>query len=205
MMNIADRKQATAPADAQRWLESFETALQAQDAAAVTALFLTDGLWRDVLAFTWTIQTMSGRPAIKAMLRETLALTKPKFHIPSKRTPPRWIIRAGTEAIEALFDFETAFGPANGVVRLVPDPQAPSQLRIWTLNTNLHELRGHEEEFKRRAPPDRARVTSAPTTGVTASPKRAPMPPTIPQSSLLAAARPAFPSLRACNSLGSTR
>ena len=158
MMNIADRKQATAPADAQRWLESFETALQAQDAAAVTALFLTDGLWRDVLAFTWTIQTMSGRPAIKAMLRETLARTKPKhFHIPSKRTPPRWIIRAGTEAIEALFDFETAFGPANGVVRLVPDPQAPSQLRIWTLNTNLHELRGHEEEFKRRAPPNSTR------------------------------------------------
>ncbi|HSJ40862.1 MAG TPA: monooxygenase, partial [Xanthobacteraceae bacterium] len=65
--------------------------------------------------------------------------------------------RAGTETIEALFDFETAFGPANGVVRLVPDPQAPSQLRAWTLNTNLHELRGHEEEFKRRAPPDSTR------------------------------------------------
>jgi hypothetical protein len=117
MMNIADRKQATALADAQYWLESFETALQAQDAAAVTALFLTEGLWRDVLAFTWTIQTMSGRPAIEAMLRETLVRTRPKnFHIPSKRTPPRWIIRAGTEAIEALFDFDTAFGPANGAL-----------------------------------------------------------------------------------------
>ena len=56
-----------------------------------------------------------------------------------------------------LFDFETAFGPANGVVRLMPDPQTPSQLRAWTLNTNLHELRGHEEEFKRRAPPDSTR------------------------------------------------
>ena len=32
MMNVAERKQATAPADAQRWLESFEAALQAQDA-----------------------------------------------------------------------------------------------------------------------------------------------------------------------------
>ena len=121
-------------------------------------LFLADGLWRDVLAFTWTIQTMAGRQAIAAMLQETLARTKPgQFHISSKRTPPRWVTRAGTEAIEVLFDFETAFGPANGVVRLVPDPQAPSQLRAWTLNTNLHELRGHEEEFKRRAPPDSTR------------------------------------------------
>jgi len=61
MMNIAERKQATAPADAQRWLESFEAALQARDPAAAAELFLPDGLWRDVLAFTWTIQTLSGR------------------------------------------------------------------------------------------------------------------------------------------------
>ena len=158
MMTIADRKQATAPADAQRWLEQFGAALQANDAKTVADFFLADGLWRDVLAFTWTIQTMAGRRAIAAMLQETLARTQPRqFHISSKRTPPRWVTRAGTEAIEVLFDFETAFGPANGVVRLVPDPQAPSQLRAWTLNTNLHELRGHEEEFKRRAPPDSTR------------------------------------------------
>ena len=103
MMNIAERKQATAPADAQRWLESLEAALQAQDTAAAAELFLPDGLWRDVLAFTWTIQTLSGRPAIEAMLRETLARTKPRhFHFPAKRTSPRWLARAGTEAIEAL-------------------------------------------------------------------------------------------------------
>ena len=40
-------------------------------------LFHADGLWRDVLAFTWTIQTMSGRAAIDATLRETLARTTP--------------------------------------------------------------------------------------------------------------------------------
>jgi len=73
MMNVAERKQATAPADAQRWLESFDAALQAQDTTAAAELFLPDGLWRDVLAFTWTIETMSGRAAIAATLRETLA------------------------------------------------------------------------------------------------------------------------------------
>jgi putative flavoprotein involved in K+ transport len=158
MMNIAERKRVTAPAEAQDWLARFEAALQAQDASAAAALFLADGLWRDVLAFTWNIQTMAGRAAIAATLRETLARTKPaNFRIPAKRTPPHWVSRAGTETIETIFEFETAFGPANGVVRLVADPSAPSRLRAWTLNTNLHELKGHEEAFKRRAPPDSTR------------------------------------------------
>ena len=84
-------------------------------------------------------------------MHETLARTKPaNFRIPPSRTPPRWVSRAGTECIEALFEFETAVGPCAGVVRLVPDPQAPGQLRAWTLTTNLQEMRGHEETFRRR-------------------------------------------------------
>src|SRR6185437_12151833 len=128
------------------------------DAHVAADLFLADGLWRDVLAFTWTIETMSGRSAIETMLGQTLARAKPvKFHIPPKRTPPRWVSRAGTESIETIFEFETAFGPAHGIVRLVPDPQTPSRLRAWTLLTTLQELRGHEEAFKRRAPEDSTR------------------------------------------------
>jgi putative flavoprotein involved in K+ transport len=150
MMNIADRKQATAQADAQRWLDAFDAALQARDVSAAAALFIDDGLWRDVLAFTWTIQTMTGRRAIEAALRETIVRTKPaNFHIPEGRTPPRWVSRAGTECIEAIVEFETAFGPCHGILRLVPDAQ--SRLRAWTLITNLQELRGYEEALKRRA------------------------------------------------------
>jgi len=156
MMNVAERKQATAPAEAQRWLESFEAALAARDATAAAALFLEDGLWRDILAFTWTIRTMAGRPAIETALRETLVRAQAtKFHIPDKRTPPRWISRAGDECIEALFEFETAFGPCAGALRLKADSQG--RLRAWTLNTNLQELRGHEDEFKRRGEPDSTR------------------------------------------------
>lgn len=156
MMNVAERKQATAPAEAQRWLASFEAALSAQDAAAAAALFLDDGLWRDVLAFTWTIRTMAGRPEIEAILRETLSRAQAgNFHVPDKRTPPRWISRAGDENIETLFEFDSAFGPGAGVLRLRPDSEG--KLRAWTLNTNLQELRGYEEEFKRRGEPDSTR------------------------------------------------
>ena len=156
MTLVEDRPRLTPQAEAEGWLAAFEAALQSRDAAAAAALFLADGLWRDVLAFTWNIQTMAGRAAIEAMLRQTLARTKPaNFRIPPKRTPPRRVSRAGTECIEAIFEFATAFGPANGILRLVPDSQG--RLRAWTLNTNLHELRGHEEEFKRRAEPNSTR------------------------------------------------
>ncbi len=157
MMNVADRKQATASAEAQGWLDKFAAALQARDADAAAALFLEDGLWRDLLAFTWTIQTMAGRAAIKKTLAETLARVKPMIvRLPAQRTPPRWVSRAGTDAIEIIFEFDTALGPCEGAVRLVPDPKS-AKLRAWTMNTNLNELRGYEEEFKRRPPPDSTR------------------------------------------------
>jgi hypothetical protein len=142
-MNVAEGTRVTAPQAAQRWLESFEAALCADDTAAAAALFLPDGLWRDILAFTWHIQTISGRGTIAATLQETLARTKPaNFRILSSRTPPRWVSRAGTECIETLFEFDTTVGPCAGVARLVPDPQAPAHLRAWTLVTNLQEIRG---------------------------------------------------------------
>ena len=157
-MNIAERTQANAPAEAQAWLARFEAALQTQGAAAAAALFREDGLWRDLLAFSWKIVSVSGRAAIEKALDQTLARTQPSnFHIPPERTPPRWISRAGQEAIECLFGFDTAFGPCSGVVRLVRDEQDPSRLLAWTMNTNLQELRGHEEEFKRRGVPDSTR------------------------------------------------
>ena len=155
-----DRPGLSAQAEAEDWLIACETALQRGDAGAVAGLFLADGLWRDLLAFTWTISTAAGRPAIEAMLRETLARTKPKnFHIPPKRTPPRWVTRADTDCIEALFEFETAVGRCNGALRLKPNRQG--RLYAWTLNTNLYEIRGHEEAFKRRGEPNSTRDFSA--------------------------------------------
>jgi hypothetical protein len=156
MTIVEDRPRLTPLAEAEAWLAAFDAALQAGDPGAAAGLFFADGLWRDVLAFTWTIRTMAGRPAIEAMLRETLARAKPKnFHVPPKRTPPRWVNRAGTDCVEALFEFDTAVGRCNGVLRLAPDRQG--RLAAWTLNTNLHEIRGHEEAFKRRAAPDATR------------------------------------------------
>lgn len=129
---------------AEDWLGAFGAALQGGDPHAVIAQFLPDGHWRDVLAFTWRIGTASGREAIAAMLRETLARTRPSgFHLPAHRSSPRRVRRAGVECIETIFSFETASGRADAVARLAPD--SDGVWRCWTLVTTLEELRGFPE------------------------------------------------------------
>ena len=143
-MNERRREQARDGAGRPRktgW-RRFAAALQAQDADAPPTLFLADGLWRDVLAFTWTsADACPAAPQIEATLRQTLARTKPaNFHIPPQRTPPRWVSRAGTRSDRGHLRIRDRVRPGNGIVRLVPDPQTPSRLRAWTLVTTLQEL-----------------------------------------------------------------
>ncbi len=138
-MSDDDRMDAVEPAVS--WLRRFEGALAACDPAAVAALFHPNGHWRDVLALSWQLATVSGTPAIEALLRGTLTTARPHgVRLPAGRTPPRWVVRAGTEVIEAIFVFETTFGSGSGVVRLVADPSAPGGLRAWTVVTTLDAL-----------------------------------------------------------------
>ncbi|WP_119419068.1 FAD-dependent oxidoreductase [Desertibaculum subflavum] len=127
----------------QGWLRAFESALQAADARALESLFAEDCHWRDVLAFTWRIGTVSGAGAIAAALQGRFLQTRAReFRLPASRTPPRWVRRAGTECIEALFAFETGSGHGSGVLRLVTTSGGP---RAWILLTALDELAGFEE------------------------------------------------------------
>jgi putative flavoprotein involved in K+ transport len=153
-MTRHDDRQSDDPADAAvRWLADFEAALQRRDAAAAADLFLPGGHWRDIVAFTWHIVTFSGAAQIRKGLAETVAGAQPhRFRVDPRRTPPRWVSRAGTDNIEALFAFDTAVGRGNGVLRLVPDPRTPGGLCAWTLSTALEELAGYEEHIGARRP-----------------------------------------------------
>ncbi len=151
-MNDAAHLDLAPQAAAAAWLTAFEAALAQDDSATAADLFASDGHWRDILAFTWQLHTVSGRLAIAETLGQTLACTRPAgFHLPPTRTPPRRVMRAGTAAIEVIFGFETAFGTASGVVRLVADPDGPGGHRAWTLSTNLDALHGHAETGAQRA------------------------------------------------------
>jgi hypothetical protein len=134
-----------------RWLAAFERALAEADWAAAGALFHADSHWRDVLALTWDIQTVSGAERIVEALKAHVARAKPRaFSANRTRTPPQHVTRAGVETLEAIFDFETADGPGVGVVRLIPDASDSGDsdgLKAWTLLTALDGLRDYSERI----------------------------------------------------------
>lgn len=104
----SERPEAAA---AQDWLDAFGAALSARDADAAAALFLTDGHWRDILAFTWNIRTFNGADAIRAELAARVGEVRPSdFRLAEGRTPPRRVKRAGQESLEVIFEFDTAVG-----------------------------------------------------------------------------------------------
>ena len=136
---------------AAHWFVRFESALSAGDASLLAAMFHADSHWRDVLALTWRIQTISGRDAVVEGLSEHRAGAQPAgFAVDPQRTPPRRVTRAGVETIEAIFKFETRDGRGSGVVRLMPADGG--DLKAWTLLTALDELMGHEERVGKARP-----------------------------------------------------
>src|SRR5262245_20311316 len=134
---------------ANHWLARFEAALSARDAARLQSLFHPESHWRDVLALTWRIRTVSGSAALATGLLATHE--KPtRFGVDPNRTPPRHVTRAGTKCIEALLRFDTTIGQGNGVVRLLAANSA--EPKAWTLLTALDELKGHEEHTGKLRP-----------------------------------------------------
>jgi putative flavoprotein involved in K+ transport len=133
------------------WLSAFDAAARKADASAAAALFSDECHWRDLVALTWNIETSSGRDAIEAALGRTFGTMKPRgFRIAAGRTPPRVVSRAGVQCIEAIIAFETGFGLASGIVRLVADKDG--EARAWVLLTALDDIKGHEQQIGPRRP-----------------------------------------------------
>jgi putative flavoprotein involved in K+ transport len=134
--------------EADNWLAQFESALTKPGGGLLKTLFHPDSHWRDVLALSWDIQTVSGADAILRELNAHAGRAGPAgFAIDPDRTAPRMVTRAGTPAIEAMFKFETAVGRGNGIVRLIPDAGDDNALKAWTLLTTLEQLKGFEEQL----------------------------------------------------------
>jgi cation diffusion facilitator CzcD-associated flavoprotein CzcO len=130
------------------WLTQFEAALATPDDGALETLFHQDSYWRDVLALSWNIQTVNGADAILRELKTHARRAAPSgFAIDPDRRAPRKVMRAGTNAIEAIFKFETAVGRGSGIIRLIPDPADGNTPKAWTLLTELSELKGFEEQL----------------------------------------------------------
>jgi phosphoglycerate dehydrogenase-like enzyme len=135
----------TIAAAAENWLTHFERALAPPSGDLFQTLFHPDCHWRDILALTWHIKTISGSAAILGEMKSHVDRVNPRnFKLAPNRSAPRSVTRAGTNAIEAIFKFETTEGEGSGVLRLTPDAN-DGTLKAWTLLTALDELRGHPE------------------------------------------------------------
>src|ERR1700723_3766858 len=96
---------------AENWLAQFENALAKPDQKLLKTLFHPDSYWRDVLALSWTFQTLNGADAILSALKTQAARAVPcGFAIDPDRAAPRRATRAGTHAITAIFKVKAAQG-----------------------------------------------------------------------------------------------
>jgi putative flavoprotein involved in K+ transport len=71
----------------ENWLADFEQALPAPNDADLRALFRPDCHWRDVLALTWTIQTLGGRDAVVSALKQWAAGARHRRRRPAPCCP----------------------------------------------------------------------------------------------------------------------
>jgi hypothetical protein len=135
----------------ENWLVQFERATAQSGGGPLRALFHPESYWRDVLALTWDIRTTKGADAIAGEWGARAGAGATNFKLDHDRTPPRRVRRAGTQAIEAIFRFETAQGRGSGVLRLSSEP-GESIAKAWTLLTALDEIKGHEEQVGKARP-----------------------------------------------------
>jgi len=136
-----------------RWLLLFEQALSSASFDTLRELFHEDCHWRDLLAATWEVKTVSGLRNILALIQSFTPDTRPYgFQITQDHAAPRAVVRAGVEVIEAIFCFETRVGRCFGVIRLTPPTSNTDQLKAWSLLTKLEEIKGFEEQLDRNRP-----------------------------------------------------
>ena len=132
--------------EADNWLHSFNEAVSEQknkqkSIKILSNLFFEDSHWRDILALTWKIQTVSEKSKIiEKLYNNILEVSAKDFQIDQKRTLPREVIRGGKSVIEVILKFNTKFGECEGVVRLYEDYEQQRTFKAWSFLTALSEL-----------------------------------------------------------------
>ena len=128
------------------WLQSFNEAISQQknkdeSIKILSNLFFEDSHWRDILALTWKIQTISGKSkVIENLYNKIIDVSAKSIQIDQQRTLPREVIRAGKNVIEVILKFKTKFGNCEGVIRLFEDQERKGYFKAWSFLTALSDL-----------------------------------------------------------------
>ncbi|KZT58521.1 FAD/NAD(P)-binding domain-containing protein [Calocera cornea HHB12733] len=130
------------------WLAAFSTASAAHDIPAIIALLLPDAHWKDMLSLTWDFRVFTGHAAVAQFLQDRLALSGMREVRASKALEPSVVRVGGLSWVQGSAEFDTRWGTASLVFRLVP--YLPSQdgepeWRAFALFSNLDSLHGVTE------------------------------------------------------------
>ena len=139
------------------WLARFNEAIASEPNEKVDnnllALFHVDSYWRDALALSWCLQTVTHNESICRTLRAlTAGIDITNLRLDVAATPPRIVRRAGTDAIEAFIQFQTHVARCRGILRLTPCANQSDTWRAWTFFTAMDELIGFEEKVNQNRP-----------------------------------------------------
>ncbi len=138
----------TARTVASRWLADFGAALEQRRPDMIGALFLPDGWWRDLLAFTWDLRTFHGSDAIADALTAAVEERRPSdVRLTEGKEPVVVDMDENTKWVQAFFDFETDVARGSGFLRLMPTGDGEGPWKAWTVLTTMDALKGFEEQL----------------------------------------------------------
>ena len=118
-----------------------------------------DGYWRDLLTFGWIFKTLHGIKDVEAWLTETFDANG-AYDFFLEGEPQIGAFGDYSVTLQFFFKFQTERALGRGFVRLVESPNAPNDLKAFTVLTAMSALKAFPEATGRKRPRADLRSTS---------------------------------------------
>lgn len=118
-----------------------------------------DGYWRDLLTFGWSFKTLHGIEDVEAWLTETFDANR-AHDFCLEGEPQIAAFGDYCATLQFFFKFETETALGRGFVRLVESPNAPNDVKAFTILTAMSALKAFPEAIGRKRPGEDLRATS---------------------------------------------
>jgi cation diffusion facilitator CzcD-associated flavoprotein CzcO len=136
---------------ARAWLAEFGGTLQHREYARAALMIHPDGYWRDLLTFGWIFKTLHGIEDVEAWLTETFDANR-AYEFCLEGEPQIRAFGDYSVTLQFFFKFETETALGRGFVRLVESPNAPNNVKAFTVLTAMSVLKAFPEATGRKRP-----------------------------------------------------
>lgn len=132
----APTAQSELRAAAQDWIAAFTELVTTRDTAAVDRLFIPQGFWRDVLAFTWDIRSAIGADGIRDLVDSHIADSGVNSVVLT--SDPHMVDGGPTGTwLQAELTLDGENGSGRGLLRLVPAGSTWAAMSLITQLTSV--------------------------------------------------------------------